>query len=146
MKPEVQEIMALSLLPQLEAVALLNPIVGLVCEKCAMPKDKKYNVLIAVEEIFSYCVKILSKRKSGSRIRILFCRDSKALHIIIEHEGPIGELERTLTSGFKKAIKRTSFEAMGLYLARESVDLLYFVMVPGGRNRFTLSKQFMEKE
>jgi len=47
-------------------------------------------------------------------------------------------LEKHLLPGHEKSFKLTSFEAIGLHLADESIDDLQYVRFSDGTNRFTI--------
>ncbi|WDP85051.1 MAG: hypothetical protein HUN05_07785 [Desulfobacter sp.] len=62
-----------------------------------------------------------------------------SLHITIGYEGPGGSLAQYFTKGTKKKLKRTSFDALGLYIAQEVVNSLQYTGFGGKRNEFALS-------
>ena len=141
MKGVQRELITLTAPADLSAVSLINPMVAVVCNSCRMSEESRMKVGVAVEEVFTYCAGLIGKREEALRVTLFFYRDQDSLHVILEHAGPRGELEDHLLPGACSAIKRSSFEAMGLYIARESLDRLEYFPAAGGKHRFVLSKR-----
>jgi anti-sigma regulatory factor (Ser/Thr protein kinase) len=64
--------------------------------------------------------------------------EQTSLHIIVEHHGPQGTLEKNFLPGREGSFKMTSFEAIGLQVARKLMDDLCYVRLFDGTNRFTI--------
>ena len=140
----MKEVLKISTLADLEMYAMLQPSLEALFKKFGFDEKQATMLVIAAEEVFAYCVKRIHSVKSKSRIAIGVILDNPYLLIIIEHDGPRGSLEKHLMEGSEKKIERTSFEALGLYIAREVIDELRYTGFWGGKNEFTLMVKFPE--
>jgi len=61
-----------------------------------------------------------------------------SLEAAIAHDGPCGSLEKYFIKGSNKKIKRTSFDALGLYIAKKIVNELEYRRFGGGKNEFVI--------
>lgn len=135
---KVEKILTMSLGPDLKVYTLLRPSLEAVFKKSGLEDKKAGMLVVAVEEVFMYCTRLLIADKSKTWIDISVGMDTTTLQVSIAHYGPRGSLERYLIKGSTKKIKRTSFDALGLYIAKEIVDELEYYRFGGGKNNFVL--------
>ncbi len=140
----MKQVLKISALPEPEIYSALHPAFEVLFGRFGFAREQAVNIVVAVEEVFAYCVNLIRSVKSKSRIDISINHDGSHLKIIIEHDGPRGPLEKHLTEDSQKKIERTSFEALGLYIAREVIDELTYTGYWGGKNAFTLIVKFPE--
>lgn len=134
----MEKIIAISIGPDLEVYALVRPCLEAVFKKAGLDEKKAAMLVVAVEEVFMYCAKLLTAAKNKSWVDIRVGMDDRNLHVAIAHDGPCGSLEKNFIKGSSQKIKRTSFEALGLYIAREIVNELEYRRFGGGKNEFVL--------
>lgn len=134
----MEKIITISIGPDLEVYTLMRPSLEAVFKKAGLDENKASMLFLAVEEVFSYCAKLLTAAKNKSWVDISVGMDDTTLHIAIAHDGPCGSLEKYFIKGSNQKIKRTSFEALGLYIAREIVNELEYRRFGGGKNEFVL--------
>ena len=140
----MKKVLKISTLAELEMYSMLHPCLEALFNRFGFDKNRATLLVIAVEEVFAYCVKLINSVESDSRIDIAIKLDKSHLHIVIVHNGPRGSLEKHLMEGSKKEIERTSFEALGLYIAREVIDKLRYTGFWGGESEFTLTVKLPE--
>lgn len=134
----MEKILTISLGPDLEVYTLLRPSLEAVFKKSGLEEKKAEMLVVAVEEVFMYCAKLLTAAKNNSWIDICVGMDAITLQVAIAHDGPCGSLEKYLIKGSNKKIKRTSFDALGLYIAKEIVNELEYRRFGGGKKEFVL--------
>ncbi|MDD4953129.1 MAG: hypothetical protein PHV85_11315 [Desulfovibrionaceae bacterium] len=102
---------------------------------------------LAVEGVFAYLCQILRE----ARVRESVCAGMEIFgneaRVWLEHMGPKGDLDHFFEPDSTDKIKRTSFEALGLFLAREMSDSLvcerrYDYHKGKKVSRFTILKRF----
>lgn len=87
------------------------------------PLDSR-RLQVCVEGVFSYCVGAIRAGGGAEDIAVTLFRLDDRLRVLIEHSGPPGEWDDCLKLDGCPPIKRTSFEAMGLFIARELLHSL----------------------
>jgi anti-sigma regulatory factor (Ser/Thr protein kinase) len=134
----MEKILTISIRPDLEVYTLVRPSLEAVFKKSGLDENKTSMLVVAVEEVFSYCAKLLIAAKNKSWVDISVGMDDINLQVAIAHDGPCGSLEKYFIKGSNQKIKRTSFEALGLYIAKEIVNELEYRRFGGGKNEFVL--------
>ncbi|MFH1914440.1 MAG: hypothetical protein ABIK45_09235 [Pseudomonadota bacterium] len=87
------------------------------------PLDSR-RLQLCVEGVFSYCVGSIRSCGGGGEIAVSLSRPSDDLRLLIQHCGPAGEWDECLKLDGCPPIRRTSFDAMGLFIAREVLHSL----------------------
>ena len=134
----MEKIITISIGPDLEVYTLVRPSLEAVFKKAGFDENKAGMLVVAVEEVFSYCAQLLTAAKNKSWVDICVGMDDTTLQVAIAHDGPCGSLEKYFIKGSNQKIKRTSFEALGLYIAKEIVNELEYRRFGGGKNEFVL--------
>lgn len=133
------EVVRLHIAPNRHAFSVLASSVEAFGKLCGLSENRADKLVLAVEEIFTYCAKMLGKEPNKNLVEIGFLTESSFLQITIEYFGPVGELEHYFAPGSSGTLKRDSFEALGLYLAHQVVDKLVFSRTLTGKNQFALT-------
>ncbi|MBA3010885.1 MAG: ATP-binding protein [Proteobacteria bacterium] len=134
----MEKILTISIRPDLEVYSLVRPSLEAVFKKSGLAEDKAEMLVVAVEEVFIYCTKLIAATKNKLWVEISVGMDDINLQVAIAHDGPCGALEKYFIKGSNQKIKRTSFEALGLYIAKEIVNELEYRRFGGGKNEFVL--------
>lgn len=134
----MEKILTITIRPDLEVYTLVSPSLEAVFKKSGLDENKAAMLVVAVEEVFVYCAKLLIADKNNAWVDISVGMDAMTLQVTIAHDGPCGSLEKYFIKGSNQKIKRTSFEALGLYIAREIVNELEYRRFGGGKNEFVL--------
>ncbi len=79
-----------------------------------------------VEGVFSYCVGNIRAQGKSDVIRVDLSWADRELRAEVKHAGPGGEWDAFLDKESPMPIRRTSFDSMGLFTAREMADELIF--------------------
>jgi hypothetical protein len=87
------------------------------------PLDSR-RLQVCVEGVFSYCVGAVRAGGGAEDIAVTLFRLDDRLRVLIQHSGPPGEWDDCLKLDGCPPIKRTSFDAMGLFIARELLQSL----------------------
>ncbi|MBF0119610.1 MAG: hypothetical protein HQK79_12295 [Desulfobacterales bacterium] len=117
---------------------IIKPMLRTLCMEIGINKENSNKIEFATEEIFSYCVKLINFSNIKYSITVSFQVISNFLNIFIEHNAPRGSLEKHFIEGVEEKIPRTSFEALGLYVAKEIIDELKYTYFASGKSRFIL--------
>lgn len=139
MNQHTEDIIGITVKPNIRMLPLIQKITQEIVEQVGLAKDRIPTTALAMEEVFGYCVKMLRTEKKPSGVTITYRQERTALHIIIEHQGPQGILERYFRPGREESFKLTTFDAVGLKIARDVVDDLRYVRDYDGTNRFTVT-------
>jgi hypothetical protein len=81
-------------------------------------------IQVCVEGVFSYCVGTIRSAGRREDITVSLYRAEGGLRVVLQHCGPEGEWDACLKAHACVEIKRTSFDAMGLFIARQMLDSL----------------------
>lgn len=79
-----------------------------------------------VEGVFSYCVGNIRAQGKSDAIRVDLSWADRELRAVVQHAGPGGEWDTFLDKESPMPIRRTSFDSMGLFIAREMADALIY--------------------
>lgn len=137
MNKQAHDIISVTVMPSIRMLPVIQLITQEIGDQLGLEKDKILKTTLAVEEVFSYCLKMVQKEKDPSRITITYRQENISLRIITEHQGPQGVLERHFLPGREESFPLTSFEAIGLKIAHDILDELRYVRLYDGRNRYT---------
>jgi anti-sigma regulatory factor (Ser/Thr protein kinase) len=136
-----RDIIKITVMPDIGMLTTIQKITSDVGGQLGLEKDAILKVSLALEEVFSYCLKLIQTEKNPPRITLIYRNEQTSMHIIIEHHGPRGTLEKNFLPGREGSFKMTSFEAIGLQIARNLMDDLRYVQLFDGTNRFTIEIQ-----
>lgn len=139
MDQHTEDIIGITVMPNIRMLPVIQKITQEIGDQCGLEKDKILKTTPALEEVFSYCLNMVQKEKKPSRINITYRQEHTSLHIIIEHQGHQGILERHFLPGREKSFLLTTFDAVGLKIAHGLVDDLRYVRLYDGTNRFTVT-------
>lgn len=134
--------------PNVRLVRLINSGVRSYCELVGLDDWGSSRIELAVEGVFAYCARTLKAQcRMGEPIRIRLFHESGVLRIEVSHEGQGGEYDACLDPHPAFELRRTSFEAMGLYIAREVMDGLvhdyrWDIAAQANVNRYVLTWKF----
>ncbi len=143
----MKEIISVVIQPDIRMLNLLRPLLEALCREYDLGESRTNQMVLAIEEVFSYCVKILQKERYATRITVAIVEDLPLLKLFIEYIGPCGELEAHFRHGGRKSqIKCTTFEALGMHMAREILDDLRFYYSGQGKNVFQLSYRCKDED
>jgi anti-sigma regulatory factor (Ser/Thr protein kinase) len=134
-----RDIIGITVIPNIRMLKIIQNITQDIGAQCGLEQDKISKVTLAVEEVFSYCVKLVRTEKTPSRITITYRQEQTSLLIIIEHQGPRGLLEKHFLLGRKESLLLSTFEAIGMHIAHNLLDDLRYVRLFDGTNRFTVT-------
>lgn len=134
-----RDIISITLIPNIRMLTIIQKVTHDIGEQCNLEKNKILNLTLAIEEVFGYCLKMVTQEKHPSRITITYRQENATLLIIIEHQGPQGGLEKYFRPGREESFLSTTFEAVGLKLAHHLMDDLRYVLLHDGTNRFTIT-------
>jgi len=79
-----------------------------------------------VEGVCNYCMGNIRERGEGEDVHIRLYWEDRTLRVLVLHHGPGGEWDHVLDERHRGKVRRTSFEAMGLFIADELADSLIF--------------------
>jgi hypothetical protein len=136
------------LAPNLRLVRVLNSGIRSYCELVGLQDWACARIELAVEGVFAYCARTLKAQcRPGEPIHVRLYHESGILRIEISHEGQGGEYDACLDPTPSFELRRTSFEAMGLYIAREMLDGLthdyrWDITAQANLNRYILTWKF----
>jgi anti-sigma regulatory factor (Ser/Thr protein kinase) len=131
------DLISITVMPNIRMLSVIQKITQEIGDQLELSKDKIHKITLAVEEVFSYCLKMVQKEKKPSRITITYRQEHPSLHIIIEHQGPHGMLDKYFLPGREASFLLTTFDAVGMKIARDILDDLRYVRLYDGTNRFT---------
>lgn len=120
------------------AFSFIRPSVEVFAGECGLEEGKISKLVLAAEEVFSYCCKLASKSAKKEPIQVSFQLEPNRLGIVLEYIGPQGTLEKRLSPSGSGVISRDSFDALGLYIAKQAVESLQYQYTFDGTNRYSL--------
>jgi anti-sigma regulatory factor (Ser/Thr protein kinase) len=139
MNQHAEDIIGITVMPNVCMLPVIQKITQEIGDQFGLEKDRILKTTLALEEVFGYCLKMVQKEKKPLRITITYRQEHTSLHIIIEHQGPQGILERHFLPGREESFLLTTFDAVGLKIAHDLVDDLRYVRLYDGTNRFILT-------
>ncbi len=107
-------------------IGIINAGIGAFCDANGFLQTDMLKLQLCTEGVFSYCVENIRTKKQSEEIAVCFLKDAEKFKILIQHAGPGGEWDSCLRPQEKKPVRRTSFSAMGLFIAIEMTDSLTF--------------------
>jgi hypothetical protein len=121
----VQAIVRWVVMPRRSEVAIINAGLDVwMAVEGFDPLDSR-RLQVCVEGVFSYCVGTIRAGGGTEDIAVTLFRLDDRLRVLIQHSGPSGEWDDCLKLDTSPAIKRTSFDAMGLFIAKELLCSLF---------------------
>jgi len=139
MKQHTEDILNLNVMPDIRMLPVIQKVTQEICDQVGLGEQKTLKATLALEELFDYCLKLVRREEKPSRIAVTYRKEEKSLLLIIEHRGPHGLLEKHFIPGREESFLLTTFDAVGLKLAHDSVDDLRYLMLYDGTNRFTVT-------
>ena len=134
-----KDIINITVMPDIRMLTTVQKVTEDIGKQCGLAEPEILKTTLALEEVFGYCLKMVKQEKHPSGITITCRQENAMLLIIIEHQGPQGLLEKHFLPGKEASFASTTFEAVGLKLAHDSLDDLRYILLHDGTNRFTLT-------
>ncbi len=131
-----------SMIPEMDHFAYLRVVTELVCVQQGLSHQQTLRFIFAAEEVFGYCVKLYAQEPQALRplLAALFFTEDNHLTLQLDYGKARGPLETYFRAGASfKRFARTTFEALGLYLARELVADIQFATSADGDSLFRIS-------
>ena len=111
--------------PRREAISIINAGLEAFFRTNGFTNLDSQRLQVCVEGVFIYCANNIRAFDSSKNIHVNLLWEEHDVKIIIQHAGPKGEWDDSLkNSSFP--IRRTSFEAMGLFIAKEILNNLSY--------------------
>ncbi|WP_157054873.1 hypothetical protein [Salidesulfovibrio brasiliensis] len=125
-------------------VALITAGLEAFCGMNGFSERDSRQLQVAVEGVFAYCARTLSGNGEYTCIRCKLFWEDRRITVELEYSGKGGELDEMLRPDKNRPVRRTSFEAMGVFIARELLESLVCIsrydLALGGRlNTYTLT-------
>lgn len=79
---------------------------------------------VSIEGVFGYCVSNINAGMETEEIAVCLFHGADKVKVVVQHSGAGGEWDVHLKDGHAHTIRRTSFDAMGLFIAVEMLDSL----------------------
>lgn len=146
MNQRSEEIVSIRVMPDIRMLPVIQKVTQEICGQLGLSREGALKTALAVEEVFSYCLKLVLRESKPSRITLTCRREEASLLVMIDHQGPRGELEKHFQPGREGAFPLTSFDAIGLKIARDIRDDLRYVQLFDGTSRFTISVNLPPEE
>lgn len=121
---DVQAVVRWAVLPRRRDIGIVNAGLGAWMAVEGYDSLDSRRLQVCVEGVFSYCVGSIRSCGCGGEIAVSLFRASDDLRVLIQHCGPAGEWDECLQLDASPPIRRTSFDAMGLFIAREMLHSL----------------------
>lgn len=115
-----------SVAPRKKNIAMINEGIDAFCRLYAIGSDDSLRLQGCVEGVFSYLVGNIRALASNDTIHTSLFWDTPDVTVRMVHSGPGGEWDECLRAGHKGEIRRTSFDSMGLFIARDLLHELHF--------------------
>jgi len=120
----VQAVVRWVVMPRRRDIGIVNAGLGVWMDvEGYVPLDSR-RLQVCVEGVFSYCVGSILSCGCGGEIAVSLFRAGGDLRVLMQHCGPAGEWDECLKLDGRPPIRRTSFDAMGLFIAREMLHSL----------------------
>ncbi len=136
----MSEIATITVQPKPQIFRIVAAAMGAYFELRSVPQAEAVKLQLVAEEIFGYCLATLTKHERRSEVTFRFHETDATLTVMLEYIGPRGELDILLRGDGR--IERTSFEALGLSIARQFADSItcgyWFTQ---GMNRYSIVHQ-----
>lgn len=116
----MSEIATLTIQPKPQLFRIIAEAMGAYFDMRSVPQAEALKLQLVAEEIFGYCLATLARHERRSDITFRFHETDTTLTVMLEYIGPPGELDAALRRDGH--IERTSFEALGLSIARQFAD------------------------
>ncbi len=112
--------------PRKRNVGIVNAGVDSFCRANGFSHRDSLRLQVCVEGVFGYCVGNIRSQGKRSEITLSLYWIGKKIQMIMQHNGPGGEWDDLLKDDSDPKIRRTSFESMGLFIAKEILQSLSF--------------------
>lgn len=135
--------------PRKRAIGMINAGIGVFCESHGFSRDEISRLQVSVEGVFGYCVGNILAAKGAEEIAVWMLRDKERIKIVFQHYGAGGEWDHVLRPDAADHVRRTSFEAMGLFIAEEMADSLVHdsqLDLASGHTMKTYELQYIQKD
>jgi len=125
--------------PKKSNIGMVNAGIEVFCHSIEYARRDILRLQACIEGVFCYCVGNIRSQRQRNELSVGLFSDAHKVEVVIQHCGPGGEWDFKLRSDSNKPLKRTGFDAMGLYIANEMLfSLEYesrFDIVTGNNNR-----------
>jgi len=122
----VNPIISWTLPPRRKSIGIVNAGIENFCRSRGYADEDSLRLQVSVEGVYGYCVGNILAFGGKQRITITLLEGANELGVDIEHDGPGGEWDEALKDGSARDIRRTGFDAMGLFIADEFLHNLVF--------------------
>lgn len=110
--------------PRRRDIGIINAGIGVWMEAEGFDALDSRRLQVCVEGVFSYCAGTILAGGGSEEVAVTLFRPDEGLRVLVQHCGPSGEWDDCLKLDSCPRIKRTSFDAMGLFIARELLHSL----------------------
>ncbi|WP_243547335.1 ATP-binding protein [Pseudodesulfovibrio tunisiensis] len=112
--------------PNRASVRMVNAGLDAFCILNGFDENHSRRIQVCLEGVFMYCARNIMTQADPHDIEVRLYWRTNRLEMFVEHHGPRGEWDDCLRRNSHVPLRRTSFEAMGLFIAREILDELTF--------------------
>ncbi len=110
------------------------------CRALDLGAEHSLRLQLALEGVLGYCMHLAREPMAQREVTARVFLADRMVRMEVEHDGPRGLLDHFFESGGRDRFKRTSFEALGMYLASEIMDEMTFHRVPRISSSTALSR------
>lgn len=112
--------------PARRSVGIINSGVEAFFSQNGFDREDGLRLQACIEGVFNYCVGNIRSKGQTLQVNVDLFWKERELRVVVRHTGPGGEWDAYLKREHQESIRRTSFDSMGLFIAREIADGLFF--------------------
>jgi len=112
--------------PRKRNIAVINSGIEALARVHGIPERDSLRFQVSFEGVFSYLAHNILTAKKNNEVVVELYWESPDVRLVMQHDGPGGEWDDSLRAEAKGDIRRTSFDAMGLFIARDILHRLTF--------------------
>lgn len=110
--------------PRRKAIGIINAGIEVHGRNNGYSGNDIQRLQLGVEGVYAYCVRNIQTAGEAEEIGVSLSQGKGKVKVVIQHSGSGGEWDSHLKKDSDHRIRRTSFEALGLFIALEFVDSL----------------------
>lgn len=110
--------------PKKKGIGIINAGIAAFARDNDLDKQSTLRLQVSIEGVYQYCVRNIIEAFQTEEIGVALFKGNDKIKAVIQHCGAGGEWDVHLKEGHDQAIRRTSFEAMGLAIALDMLDSL----------------------
>lgn len=135
--------------PRKRTVSIINAGLEAFCRINGFDNLDSQRLQVCVEGVFIYCVNNIREFNSSADLSVKLFWEEQNLKVVIQHDGPKGEWDDSLGNE-NFIIRRTSFAALGLFIAKEllhelNYENLFNIVTSQTTNRYELVYRLGDK-